>query len=70
MNLNELSREQLIELYPEIVALRKKVLEIVQKYEFSASQLVSRTFEHEIEMVYGRKVLNAEKEPDYQPLEP
>ena len=57
MNLNQLTPDELAELHSTVVDMREKVLELVQKYEFSANQLVSRTMEHEIESVYGKKLL-------------
>lgn len=56
--INRLTREELIELYPKVVQMRKDVLELVQKYGYNVETLISRTFEHDVEMVYGRKVLN------------
>lgn len=55
--LKALTPEELSELYPIIVNLRKQVLEIVDKYGYSASSLVSRTFEDAIALEFGRKYL-------------
>jgi hypothetical protein len=56
-DLKKLSEEQLIHHHKETMILRKHVLNFVQEFGFDANQLVSHTFEHEIEKEYGRKVL-------------
>jgi len=56
-NLNGLRPEELEDLYLEVIELRKKVLETCDQYGYSASQLVSRHFENEIENFYGKKLL-------------
>ncbi len=56
-DLNQLTPEQLKELHEQVIEKRKEVLELVDKYNYSANQLVSRTFEHDIERMYGFKVL-------------
>jgi hypothetical protein len=48
-NLNGLLPDQLEDLYLEVKAIREKVLELIEPYGYSASQLVSRHFENEIE---------------------
>ena len=57
MNVNALNYEELEELYIKVKTMREAVLSLVQKYDHSASTLVSRTFEKEIEAAYGRKKL-------------
>lgn len=54
---NSLSDEDIEELYNRIVELRKEVIALVDSYGYSASQLVSRTFEHDVEAVYGKRKL-------------
>lgn len=61
--LNSLPTDDLEKLHDKVIKLRAQVLELVDKYGYSASQLVSRTFEHDIEMVYGKKILKS-KETD------
>ncbi len=56
-NLNGLLPIELEELYLKVKKLRKEVLETCDQFGFSASQLVSRTFENEIEQFYGKKKL-------------
>ena len=57
--LNQLTTEELLNLYPIVKELRKQVLEIVQKHGYSAEQLMSKTFEHDIERWYGKRVLES-----------
>lgn len=57
MELKQLDQLELKNLYEKIVSLRQEVVKIVDEYGFSASSLVSRTFEKEIEQEYGRKEL-------------
>ena len=56
-NLNGLLPEELESLYLEVKEIREKVLDLIQPYGYSASQLVSRHFENEIEKFYGKKLL-------------
>ena len=51
-NTNELRDDWL-----DTITLRHKVLEWAKHTGFSASELVSRTAEHKIEMFYGKKKL-------------
>ena len=55
--LKSLRKEDLELLHIDVVNLRKTVLDLVQKYGYSAETLVSRTFEHEIERWYGFRIL-------------
>ena len=57
MELKQLDQDQLENLYIKVVELRKNVNSLVDEYGFSASSLVSRTFEQEIEREYGKKLL-------------
>lgn len=61
MTLNELTPEQLEVLYVQVIYLRNQVNELCDEYGFSASQLVSRTFEGEVEKFYGKKKLKEKK---------
>ena len=58
MELKGLTENQLSDLHKIVIQKRKEVLELVDKYGYSASQLVSRTFEHDIEAMFGRKILS------------
>lgn len=55
--INSLQNEQLEDLHIAVVKLREQVLELVDSYGYSANQLVSRTFEHDLESIYGRRML-------------
>jgi hypothetical protein len=57
MDLKGLTKDELADLYMEVVTQRKLVNELVDKFGYSASQLVSRTFEQDIEKEFGRKTL-------------
>jgi len=57
LNFNALTPEELEKIYPEISKMRRDVLELVKKYGYTASQLVSRTMENELASAYGRKLL-------------
>lgn len=56
-NLNGLMPDDLEELFTQVQNLRKEVIELCDLYGYSASQLVSRHFENEIEKFYGKKLL-------------
>jgi len=53
MNIAELQ-----ELHIRTIKLREEVLQWAKDSGYSATELVSRTAEHEIEMFYGRMVLS------------
>lgn len=55
--LRKLSEEELQQLHKEVIQIRDLVLNFVQKYDFTANQLVSKTFQHEVEKEFGRKYL-------------
>ena len=57
MKLNELDEETLEALHNVVLDLRRKVLDLEHEYGYSACSLVSRVFEHDIEMEYGRRRL-------------
>lgn len=56
-NLNGLMPDELVALYLDVKELREKVLATIEPFGYSASQLVSRHFENEIEKFYGKKLL-------------
>ena len=55
--LKNLTPKELGILHEAVVKMRIDVLTMVQEYNYSVTQLVSRTFEHDIEAEYGRKLL-------------
>jgi len=57
MEINSLQNNELENLHDNVIKLRKQVIELVDKYGYSASSLVSRTFEQDIESIYGRRLL-------------
>lgn len=56
-NLNGLLPIELEDLYLKVKKLRQEVLDTCDQFGYSASQLVSRHFENEIEQFYGKKKL-------------
>ena len=55
--LKQLSEDELIKLHTDVIKMRDEVLELVQKYDFDANALVSKTFQKAIETEFGRKHL-------------
>jgi len=55
--LKQLKEDELIKLHSEVIKIRDEVLELVQKYDFDANSLVSKTFQKAIETEFGRKHL-------------
>lgn len=55
--LKQLTENELIYLHREVIKMRDEVLTLVQKYDFDANSLVSKTFEKAIETEFGRKYL-------------
>lgn len=55
--LKQLTVDELEILHHKVIDVRKMVSALVDEYGYSASNLVSRTFEHDIESEYGRKDL-------------
>lgn len=55
--LKSLTLEQLKDLHLLVKEMRFKVNDLVDSYGYTASALVSRTFEHDIEQEFGRKYL-------------
>jgi len=56
--INKLTKEELKDLYIKTIELREMVLAWEKECGYSASSLVSRTAEHDMEMYYGRLELN------------
>ena len=56
-DLNEKDTAYLRDLWLDTIQLREKVLAWAKETGYSASQLVSRSAEHGIEGIYGRKQL-------------
>lgn len=59
--LKQLKEDELIKLYSTVLQMREEVLELVQKYDFDANSLVSKTFQKAIETEFGRKYLKRNK---------
>ena len=57
MEIKGLTEDKLLELYQRVVYERKIVNSLVDEFGYSASQLVSRQFEQDVEKEYCRKVL-------------
>lgn len=55
--LKQLTPDQLQGLHQKAIEMRQEVLDFVEKYEYQASALMSKTFLHDIEKEYGRKIL-------------
>lgn len=55
--LKQLTPEELQELHKKAIEMRQALLDFVEKYEYQASALMSKTFLHDIEKEYGRKIL-------------
>ncbi len=53
--LKQLSEDELTKLHSEVMKMRDEVLALVQKYDFDANSLVSKTFQKAIETEFGRK---------------
>jgi hypothetical protein len=56
--IRELDKDKLEKYYDEMRALRALVLEAVQRHGYNVTDLVTKRIEHEIEQVYGEKLLN------------
>lgn len=55
--LKQLTEEELLQLHAHVIEMREQVLDFVQKYDFDANALVSKTFQKAIETEFGRKYL-------------
>ncbi|MGI0022801.1 MAG: hypothetical protein ACRD9Q_08080 [Nitrososphaeraceae archaeon] len=57
--LKQLTEYELEELYFKVRNMREEVITLLGDFNYDASSLVSRTFEHDIEMEFGRKTLKS-----------
>ena len=55
--LKQLTPDQLQDLHKKAIEMRQELLDFVENYEYQASALMSKTFLHDIEKEYGRKIL-------------
>jgi len=55
--LKQLIPDQLQDLHQKAIELRQEILDFVENYEYQSSALMSKTFLHDIEKEYGRKIL-------------
>lgn len=55
--LKQLTPDELQDLHKKAIGMRQQLVDFVEKYEYQASQLMSKTFLHDIEKEYGRKIL-------------
>lgn len=55
--LKQLTPEELQNLHKKAIDMRQQLIDFVEKYEYQASQLMSKTFLHDIEKEFGRKIL-------------
>jgi len=55
--LKQLTPDQLQVLHQKAIEMRQELLDFVEKYEYQSSALMSKTFLHDIEKEYGRKIL-------------
>lgn len=62
VELNKQSKEQLEKTWIDTITLRKTVLDWAKNTGYCVADLVSRTAEHGIETIYGRKALEANDE--------
>ena len=61
MELKNQTTEELKNLYIAVQARREEVLQLVQAYGYSANDLVTKKMEHDIERIYGTKILENKK---------
>ncbi len=61
MKLEDQSTEELKNLYIAVQARREEVLQLVQSYGYSANDLITKKMEHDIERIYGMKLLENKK---------
>jgi len=61
LELKQQSIDELKNLHKAVVEMRETVLQLVQAYGYNASTLVTRQFEHDIEQIYGLKLLEKDK---------
>ena len=55
--LKQLTPDQLQDLHTKAIEMRQELLDFVEKHEYQSSALMSKTFLHDIEKEYGRKIL-------------
>ncbi len=55
--LKQQTPDQLQVLHQKAIEMRQELLDFVEKYEYQSSALMSKTFLHDIEKEYGRKIL-------------
>ncbi len=61
LELKQQSIDELKNLHKAVVEMRETVLQLVQSYGYNASALVTRQFEHDIEQIYGLKLLEKDR---------
>ena len=61
LELKNQSIDELKNLHKAVVEMRETVLQLVQSYGYNVSALVTRQFEHDIEQIYGLKMLEENK---------
>ena len=59
--LKEQSITELKNIHEGVVEMRETVLQLVQAYGYNVNDLVTRKFEHDIEQIYGLKMLEENK---------
>ena len=57
LELKKQSINELKNLHRAVVEMRETVLQLVQSYGYNANALVTRQLEHDIEQIYGLKML-------------
>jgi len=55
--LKQLTPDQLQVLHQKAIEMRQELLDFVEKYEYQSNALMYKTFLHDIEKEYGRKIL-------------
>ena len=61
LELKNQSVNELKNLHGAVVEMRETVLQLVQAYGYNVNDLVTRKFEHDIEQIYGLKMLEENK---------
>lgn len=67
--LKSLTPYVLEDLYFKVRNMREELINLLGDYNYHASDIVSRTFEHDIEMEFGRKTLKEKQKKDSVPQE-
>lgn len=60
LELKKQSIDELKNLHMAVIERREEILQLVQAYGYNVTQLVTREFEHDIEQIYGLKLLEKE----------